>query len=77
MVLLDIGLPGMDGFQVAAQLRERPGFKSVMMCRLTGFTPSQADRERQQETGFDHYFVKPVPIAKLLELFAELTPSNS
>jgi hypothetical protein len=39
------------------------------MCALTGYTPSEADRQRQQETGFDHYFVKPVPLTKLLELF--------
>ena len=69
VVLLDIGLPGMDGYQVAKRLRERPEFKDVMMCALTGYTPSEADRQRQQETGFDHYFVKPVDLAKLLELF--------
>ena len=60
VVLLDIGLPGMDGYQVAKRLREQPEFKDVMMCALTGYTPSEADRQRQQETGFDHYFVKPV-----------------
>ena len=60
VVLLDIGLPGLDGYQVARRLRERPEFKDVMMCALTGYTPSEADRQRQQETGFDHYYVKPV-----------------
>lgn len=69
VVLLDIGLPGMDGYQVAQHLRERPEFKDVVMCALTGYTPSQADRQRQQETGFDHYYVKPIELAKLLELF--------
>ena len=69
VVLLDIGLPGMDGYQVAKRLRERPEFKDVMLCALTGYTPSEADRQRQQETGFDHYFVKPVSPEKLLELF--------
>ncbi len=69
VVLLDIGLPGLDGYQVAKRLRERPEFKNVMMCALTGYTPSEADRQRQQETGFDHYYVKPVEMAKLLELF--------
>ncbi len=39
------------------------------MCALTGFTPSESDRQRQQETGFDHYYVKPVSLPKLLELF--------
>jgi CheY-like chemotaxis protein len=69
VVLLDIGLPEMDGYQVAKRLRQRPEFKDVVLCALTGYTPSEADRQRQQETGFDHYYVKPVEMAKLLELF--------
>ena len=50
------------------RLRERPEFKDVMICALTGYTPSEADRQRQQETGFDHYYVKPVNLATLLEM---------
>src|SRR4029078_4943325 len=50
LVLLDIGLPGMDGYQVVKHLREMPDFQNVTMCALTGFTPSEADRQRQQET---------------------------
>jgi CheY-like chemotaxis protein len=74
VVLLDIGLPGMDGYQVAKRLRERPEFTDVMMCALTGHTPSEADRHRQQETGFDHYYIKPLNLAKLLELFKTVEP---
>lgn len=69
VVLLDIGLPGMDGYEVARLLREQPAFKTVMLCALTGYTPSEADRQRQQQTGFDHYYVKPVRLETLLELF--------
>jgi two-component system CheB/CheR fusion protein len=69
VVLLDIGLPGMDGYQVAQRLREKPEFKNVVICALTGYTPSEADRERQQQTGFDHHFVKPVDVETLLALF--------
>ncbi len=69
VVLLDIGLPGIDGYEVARRLRERPDFKDVTLCALTGYTPSESDRQRQQETGFDHYYVKPVELAKLLKLF--------
>jgi two-component system CheB/CheR fusion protein len=69
VVLLDIGLPGMDGNQVAKRMRERAEFKNVTICALTGYTPSDADRQRQIETGFDHYYVKPVDLEKLLELF--------
>lgn len=73
VILLDIGLPGMDGYQVARKLRELPDFSTVMMCALTGFTPSEADRQRQHETGFNHYFVKPVDVAQLRELFKNLS----
>jgi two-component system CheB/CheR fusion protein len=69
VVLLDIGLPGMDGYQVARRLRQMPEFKTVTLCALTGFTPSEADRERQQQTGFDHNYVKPVNLQTLLEMF--------
>ena len=72
VVLLDIGLPGMDGYQVAQRLRERPEFKNVVICALTGYTPSEADRQRQQETGFNHYYVKPVNLATLLDLFKKI-----
>jgi two-component system CheB/CheR fusion protein len=77
VVLLDIGLPGMDGYEVAKRLRERPEFKDVMMCALTGYTPSEADRHRQKETGFDHYYVKPVDLKMLLELFEKVGPPAS
>jgi CheY-like chemotaxis protein/nitrogen-specific signal transduction histidine kinase len=77
VVLLDIGLPGMDGFEVVKQLRERSEFKHTTMCALTGFTPSEGDRRRQQETGFDHYYVKPVALEKLLELFETVRPRLS
>ena len=69
VVLLDIGLPGMDGYEVAKRLRDRPEFTGVMLCALTGYTPSEADRRRHQESGFDHYYVKPVSLEKLTELF--------
>ena len=72
VVLLDIGLPGMDGYQVARRLRAKPEFKGVMLCALTGYTPSEADRQRPQQAGFDHYFVKPVSLEKLLGLLRTL-----
>jgi len=74
VVLLDIGLPGMDGYQVAERLREMPGLKGVVICALTGYTPSESDRLRHQESGFDHYFVKPVSLEKLREVFQTILP---
>ena len=68
LVLCDIGLPGMDGYKLAERLRALPQFERVIMCALTGYTPSEADRRRPEEAGFDHHFVKPLNSAKLLEL---------
>ena len=71
VVLCDIGLPGMDGYQVAQRLREKPEFKEVLLCALTGWTPSEADSDRPHRAGFDHHFVKPVDLKKLLEVLDE------
>jgi CheY-like chemotaxis protein/two-component sensor histidine kinase len=68
VVLLDIGLPGMDGYQVAQRLREKPEFKNTLLCALTGYTPSEADRNRPQQAGFDHQFIKPVDLKRLFAL---------
>lgn len=75
VVLIDIGLPGMDGYQVVHRLREKPKFKKVLMCALTGFTPSEADKQLQQETGFDHHYVKPLELEKLLDLLKTVVPT--
>jgi PAS domain S-box-containing protein len=69
VVLCDIGLPGMDGYQVARRLRDTPECKDAMLCALSGYTPSKADRQRLPQSGFDHHFVKPVRIGELLALF--------
>lgn len=74
-ILLDIGLPGMDGYQVAMKLRHMPQFRDVMICALTGYTPSVADRQRHQGSGFNHYFVKPVSLERLNELFEKVGAS--
>jgi CheY-like chemotaxis protein len=68
VVLCDIGLPGMDGYEVARGLRALPQFDNVMMCALTGFTPSDADRNRPQQAGFNHHFIKPLNLERLMKL---------
>jgi CheY-like chemotaxis protein len=68
VILLDIGLPGMDGFAVASQLR-KDGLAGRLLVALTGYGEQQ-DRDRGQEVGFDHHLVKPVDpdnLQKLLE----------
>jgi PAS domain S-box-containing protein len=74
IVLCDVGLPGMDGYEVARRLRETPECKEKILCALTGYTPSEADNRRLPLAGFDHHFVKPVAIETLLALFKTLGP---
>jgi PAS domain S-box-containing protein len=64
VILLDIGMPGMDGFEVARRLRALPRVEPVVLAALTGWG-QQEDRRRTAEAGFDHHFVKPLD-AKVL-----------
>jgi signal transduction histidine kinase len=69
-ILLDIGLPGMDGYQVARALRAMPGFEDVILMALTGWGQEE-DRQRSQEAGFDHHLVKPGDPETILELLTK------
>jgi CheY-like chemotaxis protein len=64
VVLLDIGLPGMDGYEVAQQMRELPGLRDVRLVAVTGYGRSE-DRIRAREAGFDDHLVKPVEFSLL------------
>jgi CheY-like chemotaxis protein len=59
VILLDIGMPGMDGFEVARRLRASEGTRDVLLIALTGYGQNH-DRERAREVGFDHFLVKPM-----------------
>jgi len=72
LVLMDIGLPGMDGYEVARRMRADPALAGGTLCALTGYTPSEADRLRPQQAGFDHHFVKPVTMHTLTGLLETL-----
>jgi two-component system, chemotaxis family, CheB/CheR fusion protein len=61
VVLLDIGLPGMDGYEVARRLRQEPGLSDLMLVALTGYGQEE-DRQRVREAGFAHHLVKPVDL---------------
>jgi signal transduction histidine kinase len=58
VVVLDIGLPGLDGYAVARQLRERGDTSHVLLIALTGYGQKE-DRQRAADSGFDYHFVKP------------------
>jgi signal transduction histidine kinase/CheY-like chemotaxis protein len=59
VVLLDLGLPGMDGHEVGRRLRRQPGLDAALIVALTG-AGTEDDRRRSREAGFDHHLVKPV-----------------
>jgi PAS domain S-box-containing protein len=69
IILLDIGLPGMSGYEVARQLRELPGFRDVFIVAVTGYG-QDSDRIHSKEAGFGHHLVKPVQPEVLQELIA-------
>ena len=57
-VLLDIGLPGITGYEIARRLRQQPGHEAMVLIALTGYGQKD-DRERAAAAGFDYHFVKP------------------
>ena len=71
LVLLDIAMPGMDGYEVLRRLREQAGAGQPVVAVLTGYG-SKAGRERMKQLGVDHYLVKPAASQALLALIASL-----
>jgi CheY-like chemotaxis protein len=59
IMLLDIGMPHMDGYQTARRIREQPWGQSVLLVALTGWGQDQ-DRHQASEAGFDRHLIKPV-----------------
>jgi CheY-like chemotaxis protein len=64
VALLDIGLPAMDGYELARRLRALPAWRHVRLLALTGYGQS-SDRARSVDVGFDHHLVKPIDLATL------------
>jgi len=73
IVLLDLGLPEMDGYEVARRLRQRPAFVGVRIVALTGYGQSE-DLRRSREVGFDDHLTKPVDFAALERVLAGSPP---
>lgn len=74
VVLLDIGLPGMDGYEVARRLRQRFPAEPVLLVALSGYGQDE-HRRQAREAGFDHFFTKPVSV-KVLRDFLAHPPSR-
>jgi PAS domain S-box-containing protein len=73
-VLLDIGLPGMDGYQVAARLRQEEFCREAVIIAVSGYG-QDADRRRSLAAGFDHHMVKPVDFDSLISLIGQAASS--
>jgi CheY-like chemotaxis protein len=71
LALLDIGLPGMDGYELAGRLRADPRAEGMRIVALTGYG-REPDRARALATHFDDHLVKPVDAERLLEVTARL-----
>lgn len=76
LVLLDIGLPGMDGYEVARRLRAQQRIERLRLVAITGYG-QQSDRERAREAGFDEHLVKPVDPDALHEVLGAIASEQS
>lgn len=75
IVLLDIGLPVIDGWQVAARIRQQPALGHVMLVAVTGYG-EESDRRRAQQVGFDHYLVKPMDLVQVKAILSAVANSR-
>ena len=72
IALLDVGLPVMDGYELASRLRQEPSLKGIKLVAITGYG-QESDRHRAHEAGFDLHLVKPIEPGQLLRILRELT----
>jgi PAS domain S-box-containing protein len=75
VMLIDIGLPGMNGYELAQQIRQDATLRGVTLVALTGYGYEE-DRQRALAAGFDYHLVKPVDPAKLDKLVADIAPAK-
>ena len=75
IILLDIGLPDMDGWEIAKQLRQMPLFQKTLIFALSGYGEA-ADHQRSLDAGMNHHFVKPLDLEDLWQVAAQhgMTP---
>jgi CheY-like chemotaxis protein len=71
VVLLDIGLPGLNGYEVAKRIRQIPILKEVVLVALTGYG-QDTDRQMSTQAGFDHHLVKPARLEQLQKILSEV-----
>jgi PAS domain S-box-containing protein len=72
VVLLDIGLPGLDGYEVAKRMRQQPVLQNVVLVAVTGYG-QESDRQRAQKAGFDHHMIKPARFEHVQKILATVS----
>jgi CheY-like chemotaxis protein len=76
VILLDIGLPGMNGYEVAARIRQERVLDQTLLVALTGWG-SDADKRAATDAGFDVHLTKPVGPEALMEVLAQAKPRQA
>jgi CheY-like chemotaxis protein len=76
VVLLDIGLPVVNGYEVAKWLRQEPALKNLVLVALTGYG-QESDRQRTQDAGFDQHLTKPADFAKVQAILSAVPVRQS
>ena len=76
IILLDIGLPKLNGYDACRRIREQPGGAHAYLIALTGWGQDE-DRRRSLDAGFDHHLVKPMDPAALEQLLATLPAARA
>ena len=76
IVLLDIGLPGIDGYEVAKRLRHEPDLSGVVLVAMTGYG-TEADKQLSKDAGFNHHLVKPASFIKVKEILGTVSENSN
>ena len=76
VVLLDIGLPGLNGYEVAKQIRNQPSLKNVVLVALTGYG-QESDRQASMDAGFTHHLIKPAKLEQVRKILANVAEQSS
>jgi CheY-like chemotaxis protein len=71
LIVLDIGMPGLDGYEVCRRIRQHDWAQTIVIAALTGWSRDE-DRDRSEQAGFNHFLVKPVDPKALEDLIAGL-----
>ena len=76
VVLLDIGLPGLNGYAVAQRIRQQDALKNIVLVALTGYGLA-SDRQRSLDAGFNHHLAKPADFDEIVNILATCVPDQA